>query len=138
MLSSYFICRTTIYTQYTVLCEYHADVRNQIFSSILTNNQYRFVWYSFISLLDVDYKNGFLCRWLHLSLEPYWLYMHIYNYNLLMRLVCVEQILMSLSWMQRLWHSEKICLLGKHFLRSLLRLIEELEDKYDFILFDMK
>ncbi len=56
------ICRTTIYTQYIVLCEDHADVGNQNFSSILTYNQYRFAWYSFLSLLDIDYRNGFLCR----------------------------------------------------------------------------
>lgn len=57
--------RSTIYTQYTVLCKDHRDAGNDHITLMLSYNQYLLAWYSFLQLLDVNYQEGFSCRCVH-------------------------------------------------------------------------
>ena len=54
-----FFYRSIIYTEYSTLQTLHLG--NKQFSNIFSYNQYRLAWYSFLHLLDVDMKSGFMC-----------------------------------------------------------------------------
>ena len=57
----YIFSRTTMFTEYTVLKKIQEDSGSHLFSSLFTYNHFRFSWYSYLSLLDIDYRNGFKC-----------------------------------------------------------------------------
>lgn len=50
--------RTTMHTEYTVLCETHVDAT---FKERVSYQKFRMAWHSFIELLDIDYEDGFMC-----------------------------------------------------------------------------
>lgn len=52
---------TTIYTQYCVLVKAHEDAGNYSFGKEFTYNHFRWSWYSFLKLLDIDIPSGFMC-----------------------------------------------------------------------------
>ena len=55
--------RTTIYTQYCVLSKSHEDTGAALkdFESNFTYNHFRFAWYAFLKLMDINYSEGFKC-----------------------------------------------------------------------------
>ena len=61
-------CRTTIYTQYCVLVKAHEEAGNQHMKKTFTYNHYRFSWYAFLDLLNMDLKQGFMCS--HCECQP--------------------------------------------------------------------
>ena len=48
-----------MYTDYCVLKELHNQLGNDL--SIFSYNHFRISWYTFLSLLDIDYDCGFKC-----------------------------------------------------------------------------
>ena len=50
-----------MYTEYTVLREFQHHLGNTMFSNVFSYNQFRLSWYSYLSLLDIDYTSGFKC-----------------------------------------------------------------------------
>ena len=56
------IRRTTMFTEYTILQKMHGDVEDQLVLSVFKYNHFCYAWYSFISLLDIDYPEGFRCE----------------------------------------------------------------------------
>ena len=57
------IFRTTIYTEYTVFCKNHIDAGDTQIKTRLSYNHYLQAWYSFVCLLDIDYSQGYTCRY---------------------------------------------------------------------------
>ena len=53
--------RTTIYTEYNVLARAHEDAGNSTFTSTVHYNHFLSTWYAFLSLLDIDFTQGFQC-----------------------------------------------------------------------------
>ena len=49
-----------MYTEYNVLKKCHGDVDDVPLASFQYNH-FRLSWYSFLSLLDIDYDKGFTC-----------------------------------------------------------------------------
>ena len=60
-MSVYIFSRTTMFTEYTVLKKIQEDSGSHFFSSLFTYNHFRFSWYNYLSLLDIDYGDGFKC-----------------------------------------------------------------------------
>ena len=52
---------TTIHTQYCVLVKAHEDTGNHSFEKEFTYNHFRWSWYSFLKLLDIDPSSAFMC-----------------------------------------------------------------------------
>lgn len=50
-----------MYTEYCVLSKAHEDAGNKDFK-LFTYNHFRSSWYSFLNLLDIDMKKGFICE----------------------------------------------------------------------------
>ena len=61
MMHVRFTYRTTMYTEYCVLSKAHEDAGNKDFK-LFTYNHFRSSWYSFLNLLDIDMKKGFICE----------------------------------------------------------------------------
>ena len=57
-----YISRTTIHTEYSVLCQDHKDAGNENIMSILSYQQYLTSWYLYLQLLEIDYDAGFVCK----------------------------------------------------------------------------
>ena len=57
------IFRTTIYTEYTVCCKNHIDAGDTQIKTRLSYNHDLHAWYSFVCLLDIDYSQGYTCRY---------------------------------------------------------------------------
>lgn len=55
------VCRCTLFTYYSVWQEVMADANILNFKRLLSYHHWRFAWYSFLDLLDVDYEEGFCC-----------------------------------------------------------------------------
>ena len=55
------VCRCTLFTYYSVWQELMADANILNFKRLLSYHQWRFAWYSFLDLLDIDYEEGFCC-----------------------------------------------------------------------------
>ena len=51
-----------MYTEYTVLQKMHSDTEEQMVLNAFKYNHFRSAWYSFISLLDINYSEGFCCE----------------------------------------------------------------------------
>lgn len=51
-----------MYTGYTVLVKAHEDGGNPSFSSTVEYHHFRIAWYAFLSLLDIDFSEGFHCN----------------------------------------------------------------------------
>jgi len=56
-----FYLRTTLFTEYTVLTKLQEDSGNSDFSSLFSYNNFRLGWYSYLSLLEINYEDGFKC-----------------------------------------------------------------------------
>lgn len=54
------VCRCTLFTYYSVWQEIMADANVANFKRSLSYHHWRFAWYSFLDLLDIDYE-GFCC-----------------------------------------------------------------------------
>ncbi len=50
-----------MYTYYNIWEETMSDTAKTKLSEVITLNQWMASWYSFLSLLDIDYTNGFCC-----------------------------------------------------------------------------
>lgn len=53
--------RTTIFSEYRVLVKAHEDAGNSTFSSTVHYNHFRCAWFAYLSLLDIDFIQGFQC-----------------------------------------------------------------------------
>lgn len=51
-----------MYTEYCVLIKAHEDAGSYNFESTVQYNHFRWAWYSFLALLEIDYKKGFQCN----------------------------------------------------------------------------
>ena len=60
-LRTFVACRSTIYTQYSVLKELHLSLGNVNFPSTITYNHFRLAWYCYMKKLDINYEDGFCC-----------------------------------------------------------------------------
>ena len=58
---NFLLFRTTIFTEFTVLCHNHEDFGHDL-TSYLSYQQYLGSWYSFVHLLDINYSEGFTCK----------------------------------------------------------------------------
>ena len=54
-------CRCTLFTYYSVWQEIMADADVLDLKRLLSYHCWRFAWYSFLDLLDVNYEEGFCC-----------------------------------------------------------------------------
>ncbi|KAL3868428.1 hypothetical protein ACJMK2_041236 [Sinanodonta woodiana] len=59
--------KTTIFTEYTVLCRMHIDAGHDI-QGKLSYSDFKSAWYSFLDLLEIDYTSSFVCS--HCGLDP--------------------------------------------------------------------
>jgi hypothetical protein len=59
-LTFYFEHRGTIFTEYSILKMLHQDAGSML-PNLLSYNHFRMAWYSYLSLLDIDYAHGFQC-----------------------------------------------------------------------------
>ena len=50
-----------MYTEYTILQRMHSDTEEEMILNAFKYNHFRISWYSFISLLDINYSQGFYC-----------------------------------------------------------------------------
>lgn len=57
----YYCYRMTIYTGYTILVKAHEDGGNPGFSSTVEYYHFRSAWYAFLSLIDINFSEGFQC-----------------------------------------------------------------------------
>ena len=57
-----------MYTEYTILQKMHSDVEEQLMLNSFKYHHFRCAWYSFISLLDINYLDGFCCD--HCGIHP--------------------------------------------------------------------
>ena len=57
----YYCCRTTIYTEYTVLNQSYIDAGNSNFKDVVHYTHFCSAWYAYLELLDIDYSCGFQC-----------------------------------------------------------------------------
>ena len=51
-----------MYTEYTVIQSMHNGMEAQLLHSAFKYDHFRRSWYSYISLLDIDYQEGFCCQ----------------------------------------------------------------------------
>lgn len=55
--------RTTMHTEYTILNAIHCDAAEQsLHAAGFQYHHFRMGWYSFITLLDIDFSEGFYCE----------------------------------------------------------------------------
>ncbi|KAL3868521.1 hypothetical protein ACJMK2_041322 [Sinanodonta woodiana] len=59
--------KTTIFTEYTVLCKMHTDAGHDI-PGKLSYSDFKSAWYSFLDLLEIDYTSSFVCS--HCGPDP--------------------------------------------------------------------
>lgn len=60
-LDKLLFCRTTMYTEFTVLQRIHSDMEEGLVLNAFKYNHFRCAWYSFLSLLDISYSENFSC-----------------------------------------------------------------------------
>ena len=53
---------------YKVLTKNQADAGNDVFPTLVNYGNWRLAWYAFLSLLDINFKDGFTCE--HCGCEP--------------------------------------------------------------------
>ena len=74
---------------YKVLTKNQADAGNDVFPTLVNYGNWRLAWYAFLSLLDINFKDGFTCE--HCGCEPRtivcecyksWISTQIYTYSI--------------------------------------------------------
>lgn len=53
--------RSTIFTEYQVLCQTLSDAGYVDIGEKMTNQDFKCAWYAFLDLLDINYENSFQC-----------------------------------------------------------------------------
>ena len=51
-----------MYTYYNIMCAFHEDTGDDSFKNIFPYHLLRVSWYHYLSLLDIDYPEGFTCH----------------------------------------------------------------------------
>ena len=61
VFSSFFVYRSTMYTEFCVLKKCLEDANDMSLHNFQYNH-FRTSWYSFLNLLDINYSSGFFCE----------------------------------------------------------------------------